>query len=447
MRYLAVVACVSLLVMMHILSFVHIAIPVLIFFIAYFQKLTVRQKVAILLIPFIAGLVNSYWIVPMLQFFNDKTTSPGDYEFNLQIKSLLEPIKVYIDQKKTIDYHLPLFNNTFMDVLFLVFSCNGLYAWYKQKLYHLIFAFISAFVFVFVVAFYGSHTVLFAQLQPERFSVPLSLLLIIPATIGIYNALKILLQGRRIPAVTFISCAAFVLLYQPVVKPFITLFKLKPYRLSCAFPEKLGELLDFLGKNTTREGRILIEDSEYLRESPTHEYYGGHFPGLFPEYLKREYLCGPRPLYPIKHSYASFTRGVLFGRRVEEYRREELQKLFDLYNVKWIVCWFKSSKDFIDQFPEYISKIADIDNFSVYAVKREPSFFIKGKGTVRADYNRLELNNVSAEDDEIIISYHWMKTLKLAQGSSIERVFLGGDPVGFIKIKHPPQSLLIINAY
>jgi hypothetical protein len=138
---------------------------------------------------------------------------------------------------------------------------------------------------------------------------------------------------------------------------------------------------------------------------------------------------------------------VLFGRRVEEYRREELQKLFDLYNVKWIVCWFQSSKDFIDQFPEYISKIADIDNFSVYAVKREPSFFIKGKGTVRADYNRLELNNVSAEDDEIIISYHWMKTLKLAQGSSIERVFLGGDPVGFIKIKHPPQSLLIINAY
>ena len=73
MRYLAVVACVSLLVLMHILSFVHIAIPVLILYIAYFKQMTGRQKVAILFIPFIAGLVNSYWIVPMLQFLNDKT--------------------------------------------------------------------------------------------------------------------------------------------------------------------------------------------------------------------------------------------------------------------------------------------------------------------------------------------------------------------------------------
>jgi len=77
----------------------------------------------------------------------------------------------------------------------------------------------------------------------------------------------------------------------------------------------------------------------------------------------------------------------------------------------------------------------------VYEVKREPSFFIKGRGTIHADYNRLELENVTAEDDEIIIAYHWMKTLKLPQGGSIERVFLGGDPVGFIKIKHPHRSL------
>ena len=117
---------------------------------------------------------------------------------------------------------MPLFNNTFIDALFLVFSWSGFYAWYKERSYHLIFAFISAFVFVFAITFYGSHTVFFAQLQPERFSVPLSLLLIIPATIGIYNALKFLLQGRRIQAIIFIFCAAFVLLYQPVVRPFIT---------------------------------------------------------------------------------------------------------------------------------------------------------------------------------------------------------------------------------
>ncbi|MCX5902686.1 MAG: hypothetical protein NTV89_04275, partial [Proteobacteria bacterium] len=151
-------------------------------------------------------------------------------------------------------------------------------------------AFICAFLFVFVIAFYGSHTVFFAQLQPERFNIPLSLLLLIPASIGLYNVAKNLLQYQRIEVKVFVFCVAVVLLYQPVVKPFINLFRLKPYRLSCIFPENLSTLLDFIRENTTHEGRIFVEDSEYLREGPAHEYYGGHFPGLFPEYVKREYL-------------------------------------------------------------------------------------------------------------------------------------------------------------
>ena len=363
MRYLVVVISFSLLVMMHILSFVHIAIPVLIFYIAYFQKMTVRQKVAILLIPFIAGLVNSYWIVPMLQFFNDKTTRPGDYEFTLQIKSLLEPIRVYIDQRKTIDYHSPIFNNTFIDVLFLVFSWNGFYAWYKQRSYHLIVAFISAFVFVFVIAFYGSHTVFFAQLQPERFTIPLSLLLILPASIGIYNALTIPVTGTSYSSGGFYFLCSLCFIIPAGGQTLYHFVQIKTIPAIMCISGKSRHALKFLEKNTTREGRILIEDSEYLRESPPHEYYGGHFPGLFPEYLKREYLCGPRPMYPIKHSYASFTRGVLFDKNIADYSVADLQERFDTYNVSWIVCWYKESKKFFERFPDYIIKIAILINF------------------------------------------------------------------------------------
>jgi hypothetical protein len=446
-RYTSVTLFFSLLVMMHILSFVHIAVPVLILYIAYFKKLPFRQNVAILLIPFIAAVVNSYWIVPLLEFFNDKTVQPGDYEFTLQIKNLIEPITVYIGQRKSIDHCLPIYNNTFIDALLLVFSWSGFYVWYKQKLYHLVVAFICAFLFIFMIAFYGSHTVLFAQLQPERFNIPVSLLLLIPASIGLYNVIKNLLQRQRIETVVFVFCVAFVLLYQPVVRPFINLYKLKPYRLSLVFPEQVHSLLEFLKENTTRDGRILVEDSEYLRESPAHEYYGGHFPGLFPEYLKREYLCGPRPMYPIKHSYASFTRGVLFGRNINTYTLNDLQEQFKIYNVKWVICWFKESKDFLEKFPAYITKMTDVDKFTIYEVKRTPSFFIKGSGIARSDYNRVELKDIKAEDNEIIIAYHWMKTLKPIPDGSIEQVLLNGDPIGFIKIKHPPQSLTIVNSY
>ena len=447
-RYLAVAIFVSLLVMMHILSFVHIAVPVLILFIAYYKEMTGRQKVAILFIPFIAGIVNWYWIVPLLQFFNDKTTQPGDYDFNLQIKSLIEPLRIYIGQRKAIDYSTPALNNTFIDVLFLVFSWSGFYCWYKKRSYHLIISFVSAFIFVFLIAFYGSHTVFFSQLQPERFTLPLTLLLIIPAGIGIYTIGVVLVKGRSTAAVVFILCAAFVLLYRPVVRPFFTFYDVKPFRLSCIFPQDLRSLLKCLESHTTREGRILIEDSEFLRNiSPFHKYYGGHFPGLFPEYLQREYLCGPRPMYPIKHSYASFVRGVLFDKEISDYSREELQERFAAYNVKWIVCWYQESKKYFARFPDYIIKIADIDDFSIYEVKRQPSFFIKGEGTVHADYNRIELKNIIAADNEIIISYHWMERLKAIPGGTIERVFLEGDPVGFIKIKNPPRTLEVVNGY
>ncbi|MBW1854571.1 MAG: hypothetical protein JRJ00_07815, partial [Deltaproteobacteria bacterium] len=178
-----------------------------------------------------------------------------------------------------------------------------------------------------------------------------------------------------------------------------------------------------------------------------HQYYGAHFPALFPEYTKREYLCGPRPMYPIKHSYASFTAGVLFEKKIEDYSLDELKKSFDLYNVKWIVCWLDTSKNVFNQYPSYLVKMAEIDTFTIYQVKRKPSFFLKGEGVVKSDYNRLELSQIVTADDEIIISYHWITGLKSNPERKLERVFAGDDPIGFIRIANPPKSLVIHNGY
>jgi len=218
----------------------------------------------------------------------------------------------------------------------------------------------------------------------------------------------------------------------------------------CSFPTPISELTEFLARHTNRDGRILIEDSEAIYRPGFFEreaYYGTHLPGLFPAFLKREYLCGPRPMYPIKHSFASFTRGVLFDRPVGDYSSNELQAAFDLFNVRWVVCWFDESRKVFDSFSGYFRPIGVIDKFIVYEVLRKPSFFLKGSGTVQADYNRIELSNVRAEDDEVIISYHWMKFLVTDSGVQLERVMIGGDPVGFIKIKNPPETFIIYNGY
>ncbi len=66
---------------------------------------------------------------------------------------------------------------------------------------------------------------------------------------------------------------------------------------------------------------------------------------------------------------------------------------------------------------------------------------------VTSDYNRLELSQIVTEDDEIIINYHFMKGLKTNPERTLERVWIGGDPIGFIRIVDPPGSLSIYNGY
>jgi len=444
-RYLLTTLLSSLVLLMHILSPLLLVPPLLILYVCHFKTLTPRHHLSLALMALIVLSLNSYWLIPVTQFFQDKTTRPENYRFTLQIENVLEPLNVYIRQTQSILHRkTPALNNTFMDALLLLFSLAGFFGWWKEGKQKLSLSLLGGIFFLFATAYYGSHTAVFPQLQPQRFTLPLNLFLLLPASAGLGVLLRTLFRGKGVLETAFILSLITVLLVQPVFKPLKTVYGYQLYQLSCEFPAPLRELLNWLAHATTREGRILIEDSECDTE---HQYYGAHFPALFPEYLKREYLCGPRPLYPIKHSYASFTAGVLFEKKVEDYSLEELKLHFDLYNIKWIVCWSEESKKVFSQFPGYILKLKEIDKFSIYQVNRESSFFLKGKGVVKSDYNRLELSHVVPQDSEVIISYHWMKYFKTNPARKLERVFVGDDPIGFIRIVDPPRSIVIYNGY
>jgi len=435
----------ALVILMHILSTVHLFLPILILYIYNFKKLSPSRHVLLSMMAIIVLVLNSYWLIPIAQFFDEKTTRPDNYNFACQINNLSEPFNVYVQQKMSTLYKkTPELNNTFIEVILLLFGICGLYTWWKGKKLKLFLPFSGGLYFIFIVAYYGSHTKFFPQLQPQRFIVPMNIFLIIPASAGISLVLQNIFKGKSVTTILFILSLSFALLVGPVVKPLKIVFRDKLYRLSCEFPAPAKDLLNFLEATTTPEGRILLEDSEFDTD---HQYYGAHLPALFPEYVKREYLCGPRPLYPIKHSYASFTAGLLFEKRVEDYSLEELKRQFDIYNVKWIVCWSDESKRVFSQFPAYLTKLKEIDKFSIYRVNREPSFFLKGKGLVKSDYNRLELSHIVPQDSEVIINYHWMKYFKTNPPRKLERVFVGDDPVGFIRIVDPPKSLVIYNGY
>jgi hypothetical protein len=444
-RYLPLTLLSALTILMHILSPVHLFVPILILYICNFKKLSPSRHALMLLMPVIILMLNSFWLIPIAQFFNEKTARPDNYNFALQINNFSEPINVYVKQRISILYRrIPELNNTFIEVILLLFGVCGLYTWWKEKKLKLFLSFSGGVLFTFIVAYYGSHTAFFPQLQPQRFTLPMNLFLMIPASVGILLICHHIFKGRSLITTSFIVALTFALLAGPVMKPLKIIYRDRLYRLSCEFPKPIQDLLNWLEKNTTQEGRILIEDSEFDTD---HQYYGAHLPALFPEYVKREYLCGPRPMYPIKQSYASFTSGLLFEKKIGDYSREELKHQFNLYNVKWIVCWSEESKEYFNHFPEYLMKLQEIDKFTVYQVNREPSFFLKGKGLVKSDYNRIELSQVVPQDSEVIINYHWMEFFKTNPARKLERVFIGDDPVGFIRIVDPPKSLVIYNGY
>ncbi len=73
--------------------------------------------------------------------------------------------------------------------------------------------------------------------------------------------------------------------------------------------------------------------------------------------------------------------------------------------------------------------------------------FLKGEGVVKSNYNQLALSKLTTVEDEVVISYHWMQGLKTKPRRTLERIFIGGDPIGFIRIIDPPQSLVVVNDY
>ena len=292
-RYVTLTFLASLSLLMHILSPVHLFIPVLILYALTCRNLPLSRHLLFALMTAIILAVNSFWLIPLVQFFQEKSVRPEHYGLGLQIYNVFEAVTVYIQQHQSILYRkTPQLNNTFMEVMLLLFSLGGFLFWWREKRYKLVFSFSGGSLVIFAIAYYGSHADFFAQLQPQRFIVPLNIFLIVPASMGIYCTLQPLFRGKSLPAICFICSLIFAVLVGPVAKPLKAIYGYDLYRLSCAFPPPLTDLLTWLENHTSREGRILIEDSECDTE---HQYYGAHFPALFPEYVKREYLCGPRP--------------------------------------------------------------------------------------------------------------------------------------------------------
>lgn len=277
-----------------------------------------------------------------------------------------------------------------------------------------------------------------------RFVIPLSVFLIFPSVVGFEYLYQFFFRDKSKRVKAIASITVLYVLAALTGPAYYHLFYKKDFRLVHKVPEPFHQLVSWINHNTTTTGRILVENSDF---ETGHQYYGTHLAFLLPRWTDREYIGAYFYYATTKDCFVSYNAGYLFRQPIGSFSPVEFRNYVDLYNIQWIICWSEESKRFFDSAAHGCTHITSIDKFHICRVERNPSFFIKGSGVTHARPNAIYLENITPVDGEIIISYHWMKYLKTDPPRTSERVFFLKDPVGFIKIKDPPQSMVIYNNY
>jgi len=440
----------------HILAPINIAVSCLILYGIYFRKISFKNHFYIILSLAFILILNSPWLIPFVKYYS--------------LNNLAE-IKWFFGEKNPFFFIESYFPGgsllRYLRLAILISAIAGFIKWKKEK-NDLLIPIAGGAVTLFIFAYFGSYLTFEFLQNPWRYEFILNLFLLIPAADFLSQIFEkignINLQKRIISALIgiFLLISIFPknlahaarMLTIPSGGDKIMVYdrmdKIIPGRDYLSYeaiptshlPPAAAELIEWIKKNTSREGRILLEDSCW---QSGHAYWGTHIPAMLPLYTNREYIGGPLPQFFMKHHFAEFHDAELFGKPIREISPEKLKEYFNLYNIKWIICFISNSREYLDSIPEVVAKLTKIDKFYVYVVKREPSFFIKGKGAINSDYNHIYLRDISPGD--VIIKYHWHDTLKTRPERRIEKVKLMDDPIGFIKICDPPKEIEIYNAY
>lgn len=424
----------------HATSVFMIGIPVLFILGLSYKKIKTRQIIFLGVDLAITTLVNLYWIIPVLKTLQYSTVN--DYAWTGSF-SLIQYIVMWLGATL-------LVMGGFFTVLFFPRSCKVLKK-EKNELMYLV-----LFMVVLILLSGGPLWYFTRSMQPNRFLIVLQLYLLLPVialleqifikksillTKGMLTVLilSILLPGAGVAYLRFAPPGDSMLLNMT--------HKLLGRRMDAGnvADERTVELVEWLNNNTsTDQGRIMLQHLQGEEdESVANTFYLGLLPAI-DHYIEGEFLGAPRFEVPMKQSRSTrFSHDEMFGETLKEMSREEFEYKLDLYNVKWIVAIGSTANAYFDEYPDLLIVKKQIDTARIYEVtaRNTEGYFLRGKGNIKADINRIELTNLVGDD--IVIKYHWMDGLKAPDGVKIEKFPVEEDEVGFIRLIDPPPNVVL----
>lgn len=438
----------------HILAPINIAVGSLILYALGFKRMRGKHHTALFSCLAFILIANSIWIIPFIRFYGMNNLADIDWFFG-------EPNSFYFIEAFSPGGSL----YRYLRLAILLASIGGFIKWKMGKSL-LFYPVLGNVLILFIYSYFGGYSTLTFLQNPWRYEFEMNLFLLVPAAIYVNSLFENNSLSRKI--VPSFVCLFLLICLFPVNaleagkrlipryrgERIVKYDKLSPVNNGeveyayeelprSSLPPAGVEFLQWIRRNTTKEARIMLEDSCWQSR---HAYWGSHLPAMLPQLTDREYIGGPIPQYFMVHHYASFQDGFFCGKYLEEYDDGEFLEKLELYNIKWIVAFTPYSRNYLDKFPDSIHLLDRVEKFYLYEVSRIPDFFIEGKGDVKSDYNHLCLSGLT-EGEDVVIKYHWIKTLKTSPSRKLREFKTKDDPVSFIKIENVPSEIEIYNGY
>jgi len=427
----------------HAFAIVMLFVPLLLCYVLSFRRMSWLLHLSTLLSLLFIIISNIPWLYPFLLSLDHivKDTTSIFYATH----SHLEPLKTYLFRNNLFNSYMNMVfhKEEWVDILLLLSALFGIYLWNKNRERLKAALFLGSFSFLFFLSYYGSFFEI-TNITPMRFLIPLNIFLAFPSAVGLDYLYRFFLSDKSLKVKVASSAILGYLVLTLIAPAYYHLFYKNDFRLVYNVSEQFNQLVLWIKNNTNREGRILIENSDFESE---HQYYGTHLPFLLPIWTDREYIGIYSYYAASKDSFTTYNTGILFRKPIGNYSPEELRSYLDLYNIRWVIYWSEESKKVFESGNKGYIPLTCIDKFHICRVERNPTFFLKGSGSASAKHNEIYLEEIEPVDDEIIISYHWMKYLKSDPPRKLEGVSLLEDPIGFINVKDPPPSMVIYNGY
>jgi len=437
---LYVLAPLALLV--HRISVFTLALPALVMAIVYLRHARPARYLQLSAVAAVTLLVNSFWIVPMLMYFdlaNFNTTFSHWHN-----PDLLAFVKDLIDPGAQIgSFHRPTgWSSLVFRIALYGLMVYGLILGYRKDRRKTV-AWGSAWGIVYLLAYFGGRVPLLHKIDPSVYVNHAEVLALPAACWAVQSLVSRLTSARRRAAVTVtvLALAALPALLPPLT-PLINADRHHPpdegrlwHQLSDTIldTERSGGRITFEGYNLFRAKRDPLPNDKtlyghlILPSSTGAVFLGGHYPNLF-----------------LFFNEANFAAGYLGTRPIESFSREQLQTYLNAYNVDLIIAHSKPAlQTLAEKLPE-AELVWQVGPHHAFRYNPTGDYFAHGAGRIELAHGRIHLSDlVPGDDGRVIIKFHYVDGLEADDGSPVSPVQVPGAVLPLIAVEPRSTTLTL----